>query len=153
SFRLMEARRWGLFVVASVAAALCNANGVAALTQPLRLVAMPALQSGFVGWAPANLMEVQGLEFWLLGLVALGFVLRPRLPWTRLVLLLGFIHMALAHVRHADLLGLVGPLVLAAGLAPALARMLEPAAASAITRAAVALAHPARLPARALVLA
>jgi hypothetical protein len=151
--RLVEAKRWGLFVMASIAMSLCNANGVSALLQPLRLVAMSALQSGFVEWAPANLGEFPALEIWLLAAVALGFALRVRLPWTRLVLLLGLFHMTLAHARHADLLGLVGPLTIAASLAPALAKLLEPAASSSLSRAVAVLARPARLPACALVLA
>jgi hypothetical protein len=151
--RRAEAKRWGLFAAAAVAAALCNPDGVAALLQPLRLVAMPALQTGFVEWAPADLAKFPALEAWLLGGVALGFVLRVRLPWTRLALLLGLFYMALAHVRHADLLGLVAPLTIAAALGPALAGLLQPAAGSPISRAAAALARPARLPACALVLA
>jgi hypothetical protein len=151
--RLAEAKRWGVFVAAAIAAALLTPNGVAALFQPFGLVAMPALQTGFVEWAPANLAHFPALEAWLLGAVALGFALRVRLPWTRLLLLLGLFHMALMHVRHADLLGLVGPLAVAAGLGPALAKLLQPAAGSPLSRAAAALARPARLPACALVLA
>ena len=151
--RLAEARRWGLFIAVAVIASLCNPNGVWALLQPLRLIAMPALQTGFVEWAPADLAKFPALEAWLLGAVAFGFTLRVGLPWTRLLLLLGLFYMALAHVRHADLLGLVAPLAVAAAFSPALARLLRPAAGSPISRAAAALACPARLPACALVLA
>ena len=151
--RVAEAKRWGLFVAAAIAAALCNPNGGSALLQPLRLVAMPALQSGFVEWAPADLAKFPVLEAWLLGAVALGFTLRVGLPWTRLVLVLGLFYMALAHVRHADLLGLVAPLAVAAALGPALARLLQPAVGSPISRAAAALARPVRFPAGALIVA
>lgn len=151
--RLVEARRWGFFGVAAIGAALFNANGVSALLQPLRLIAMPALQTGFVEWAPANLVQFPALEAWLLGAIALGFALRVRPPWTRLALLLGLFYMALAHVRHADLLGLVAPLAVAAALGPALAKLLQPGSASPISRAAAALARPATLPACALVVA
>ncbi|MBV9552040.1 MAG: hypothetical protein JO032_04530 [Alphaproteobacteria bacterium] len=141
--RAAEARRWAGFLVAAVAAALLNPYGVGALVQPLRLMAMPALQTGFGEWLPADLAAFPALEAWLLGAVALGYMAPGRLPWTRLVLLLGLIHMALAHVRHADLLGLVAPLALAAGLAPAVAAWLAPAASSALVRGAAALAAPA----------
>lgn len=145
--RPAEAKRWGFFVAAAITVALCNPNGVSALVQPLRLVAMPALQTGFVEWAPANLTEFPALEVWLLGAVALGFALGARVPWSRLALLLGLFHMALAHVRHADLLGLVGPLAIAGSLGPALASLMAPAASSPLSRAAAVLARPARLPA------
>jgi hypothetical protein len=138
--RLAEVKRWGFFLTAAFAAALCNPNGVSALLQPLRLIAMPALQTGFVEWAPANLAQFPALEAWLLGTVALGFLLHVRLPWTRLALLLGLFYIALAHVRHADLLGLVAPLAVAAALGPALFQLMRPAAASPISRAAFALA-------------
>jgi hypothetical protein len=151
--RTDEAKRWGAFVVAAAGAALLTPNGIGALVQPLRLVFMPALQTGFIEWAPANLAQFPALELWLLGAIALGFALRPRLPWTRLLLLLGLFHMALSHVRHADLLGLVGPLVIAASLGPTLATLMEPASGSGLFRAAAALAGPARLPAKALSLA
>jgi hypothetical protein len=150
--RLAEARRWGAFVTAACTAALLTPNGLAGLIQPLRLLFMPALQSGFVEWAPADLAKFPALEAWLLGAIALGFALRTRLPWTRLVLLLGLFHMALAHVRHADLVGLVGPLVVAGALGPALVALMRPAAASPLSRGAAALARPARLPAGALIL-
>ncbi|HEV2187034.1 MAG TPA: hypothetical protein VGR70_07485 [Stellaceae bacterium] len=150
--RLAEVKRWGLFVAGAIAAALCNPNGLSALLQPLRLVAMPALQTGFVEWAPAELAKFPALEAWLLGAIALGFTLRTSLPWSRLLLLLGLFYMALAHVRHADLLGLVAPIAVAAAFGPALVRLLRPAAGSPISRAATALARPARPPAYALVL-
>jgi hypothetical protein len=151
--RLVEARRWGVFVLTSVAVSLVNPNGIAAISQPFRLIAMPALQSGFDEWQPANLAMFPALEAWLLGLVALGFFTAARLPWTRLVLLLGLVHMALAHVRHADLLGLVGPLAIAAALGPRLAELTRPAAASPLLRGAAILARPSQLPGRVLMLA
>jgi len=123
------------------------------LIQPLRLVAMPALQTGFVEWGPANLLEFPALAAWLLGAIALAVLLRPKIAGTRLVLVAGLFYMALAHVRHADLLGLVGPLAVASGLGPALAKLMEPSAASPLLRVAAALARPARLPACALVFA
>jgi hypothetical protein len=151
--RLAEARRWGGFLAAGIVAALVNPNGVVALVQPFRLMAMPALQSGFGEWLPANLAEFPALEAWLLGLVALAFLCRARLPWTRLVLLLGLVHMTLAHVRHADLLGLVAPLAIVAALGPALAELTRPAAASPLLRGAAFFARPARFPAQILALA
>jgi hypothetical protein len=151
--RAAELRRWGGFVVAAIAASLVNANGVGALVQPFRLMAMPALQTGFGEWLPADLPQFPALEAWLLAIVALGFLCRVRVPWTRLVLLLGLVHMALAHVRHADLLGLVGPLAIAAALGPALAELTRPAAASPLLRGAAILARPARVPARMLAVA
>jgi hypothetical protein len=116
--RRPEALRWGGFVTVAVLAGCVTPLGAEALLQPLRLMAMPALQSGFIEWGPARLWEFPALEFWLLALLVLGFA-GVRLPLWRLLLLLALVHMTLAHVRHADLLGLVGPLLLAAAVAGA----------------------------------
>jgi len=151
--RPAEARRWAGFVLAALIAALVTPNGVATLVQPFRLMAMPALQTGFGEWMPADLRQFPALEAWLLGALALGFLSGARLPWMRVALLVGLCHMALAHVRHADLLGLVGPLAVAAALGSALVELTRPAAASPLLRGAAFLAQPSRLPGRVLMLA
>ena len=85
-------------------------NGIAGFLEPFQLIAMPALQASFGEWQSPNFQEFQPLEIWLLGIIALGFATGAKLPLPRLLLLLALCHMALAHVRHAELLGLVGPL-------------------------------------------
>jgi hypothetical protein len=149
--RCREARRWGGFVAATIAASLINANGITALVQPFRLMAMPALQAGFGEWQPADLANFPALGLWLAGAAALMVLARRQLPWTRLVLLLGLAYMALAHVRHADLLGLAGPLAVAAALSPPLTTLLRPAAASLLLQGVALLARPSRLPGRFLI--
>ena len=62
-------------------------------------------------------------------------------------------HMALAHIRHADLVGLVGPLALAASLGPQLAARLRSEPVSAVTRLLERRARPAAAPAAILTLA
>ncbi len=151
--RAREIRRWGLFVAASIAVSLANPNGLAALIQPFRLMAMPALQSGFGEWQPANFAQFPALGIWLVGASALVAFGRRRLRWTRIALLVGLAYMACAHVRHADLLGLAGPLVVASGIGPRLAELLRPAAVSPLLRCAARLAQPAPLPGRLLALA
>src|SRR6185437_291007 len=75
----------------------------------------------FIGeWHSTDFTRFQPLEIWILGLLVLGFWLRPRLPWTRLVLLVGLVHMALTHSRNADLLALIGPILLAQPVGQAL---------------------------------
>lgn len=149
--RFTEIRRWGLFVVAAFAISLLNPNGPIALTQPFRLMAMPALQSGFGEWRPVDFREFPALGVWLLGAAALvAFGWRGRC-WTRIALLLLLGYMACAHVRHADLLGLVGPLVVASGLGARLTEWARSAAASPLLRIAAWLARPAQFPARLLI--
>lgn len=149
--RMTQVRRWGGFLIASLAAGMLTPNGVDGLVQPIRLIAMPALQSGFVEWMPANLAEFPGLEIWLLGALSLAFACRLRVPLTRLALLLGLVHLALSHVRHADLLGLVAPLAIAASLGPRLAELMSAIGSSPVSRGAAMLARPGGWPAMALV--
>ena len=124
-----EARRWGSSVCSRVAASLMTPNGVAGFVEPFRLTMMPALQASFNEWMSPNFQTFQPLEIWLLGIIALGFTTGIRLPLHRLLLLLILCHMALAHVRHAELLGLIGPLAVAASLGPQIAARIRSAAA------------------------
>ena len=150
--RMPEARRWGLFGLLAVAASLMTPNGVAGFVEPFRLTMMPALQASFSEWVSPNFQSFQPLEIWLLGMIALGFTTGIRLPPHRLLLLLALCHMALAHVRHAELLGLIGPLAVAASLGPQIAAGIRSAPLSAIGRAVARLGAPAHLPAVALAL-
>jgi hypothetical protein len=150
--RSPEARRWGLFGLLAVVASLLTPNGVAGFVEPFRLTMMPALQASFNEWMSPNFQSFQPLEIWLLGMIALGFTTGIRLPLHRLLLLLALCHMALAHVRHAELLGLVGPLAVAASLGPQIAARIRSAPLSAVGRAVARLGAPAHLPAVALAL-
>jgi hypothetical protein len=151
--RLLEARRWGLFGLLAIAAAFLTPNGLASFVEPLRLMMMPALQASFTEWRSPDFQTFQPLEIWLLGLIALGFTTGGRLPLPRLLLLLALCHMALAHVRHTELLGLVGPLVVAASLGPKIAARIQAVPASAFGRGIARLAAPASVPATVLALA
>src|SRR5260370_42251749 len=122
-------------------------NGVAGFVEPFRLSMMPALQASSIDWMSPNFQSFQPLEIWLLGMIALGFTTGVRLPLQRLLLLLVLCHMALAHVRHAELLGLVGPLAVAASLGPPIAARIRSAPLSAVGPAVARLATPAHPPA------
>jgi len=145
--RAHEARRWGGFGLLAVAAALVTPNGWAGFFEPFRMIAMPALQASFGEWLSPNFQAFQPLEIWLLGIVALGFATGIRLPPSRLLLLLALCHMALGHVRHAELLGLVGPLAIAAALGRPIAARIRSMPVSALSRGAARLADPAASPA------
>ena len=147
------ALQWGGFLVAATLAALLTPHAVAGLVQPIRLVAMPALQASFGEWLSPDFQQSPALELWVLGLVLIGFASGARLPAMRLVLLLGLLHMSLQHVRHADLLAIVGPLAVAAPLGPVLAALTTGQSPSSITGWFAHLARPERGPALALSLA
>jgi hypothetical protein len=149
----VEAYRWGGFLLAALLAALLTPYGVAALLQPIRLTQMPVLQSTFTEWLSPDFRNSPVLEMWLLGLLFLGYATGARLPLTRLVLLLGLVHLTLQHVRHADLLALVGPLAVAAPLGRALAPLTATEVPSRLSLWFGRLARPRGIPATALALA
>jgi hypothetical protein len=151
--RRLEVRRWGLFAGLALATALATPNGVAGLVESFRLMAMPALQSSFIEWRSPDFQDFQPLEIILLGLIALGLTSGVKVPLTRVLVLVGLCHMALAHTRHADLLGLVGPLAVAGSLGPQLATAIRSAPVSWVSRAAARLAEPAAASAVALTFA
>lgn len=144
--RLSEARRWSLFVLLAVIAALITPNGLAGFLQPFALVTMPSLQGAIIEWQSPNLSEFPMLEFWLIGALLLGFAFGFRLPPLRLVLVLGLVHLALQHIRHADLLALVVPLAVAASLGAQIHDRLRAMPRSDLTRRIERLAKPAALP-------
>jgi hypothetical protein len=148
-----EARRWCGFAVLAIAASLATPNGLSGFIQPFQLTMMPVLQASFGEWLSPNFQNFQPLEIWLLGLLALGFTTGFKLPVLRLLLLLALCHMALAHVRHAELLGVVGPLAIAASLGPQVTAKVRAAPFSALSRAFIRLAAPASAPAVVLALA
>jgi hypothetical protein len=142
-----ERGRWALFAGLTIVAAALTPNRLAGFIEPFRLMAMPALQASFGEWQSADFQHFQPLEIWLLGLVGLGLTTGVKAPLPRVALVALLCHMALAHIRHADLLGLVGPLALAASLGPQLAARLRSVPASVVTQFLERRARPAALPA------
>ena len=151
--RAIEASRWGRFGLLAIAASLATPNGLVGFIEPFRLTAMPALQASFAEWSSPNFQNFEPLEVWLLGMLTLGFTTGIKLPPSRLALALILCHMALAHVRHAELLGFVGPLAAAAGLGPQIAASIRSAPISTLGRGVARLAVPAAFPAVGLSLA
>ena len=90
-----------------------------------RILGLGEALSLIIEWQPQDFSRLAGFELCLLA--ALGFALHRglTLPPVRLLIVLGLLHLALAHVRNAEVLGLLGPLFIAASLArqlPELAR-------------------------------
>ena len=117
--RLAAFRPWALFGLAATAAALINPFGVEALLFPFRLMGVENL-TRISEWAPQDFDRVGPTEVALLAV--LGFALaRPMAtPPVRAALLAGLLAMALSHARHAQLLGLVAPMLLARPIAGAI---------------------------------
>jgi len=109
---------------------------------PVRLLGLAHL--GDIGeWRPEDFAHPGPMELALLALVAFALLRPTRLPWLRVLLLVGLVHMALQHGRHQTLLAMLAPMLLAPAIRPALGetapRTLTPAS-SAVVLAAAAVA-------------
>jgi hypothetical protein len=150
-------RGWGIFVASATLAALVSPNGIDLFLLPMRLMRMGILMSGFSEWAGADFQHFEPLEVWIVLAILGAFSLRLRLPWSRTLMVLLLLHLALTHVRNVELLGIIGTLLLASPLAAQLgpapgagggsmarsdprARAPAPLAAAALLAAVVALA-------------
>jgi hypothetical protein len=148
--RLITARRWGLFLAGAVLASILSPNGIDSLLTPFRIMNLHVMQSVFIEWQPPNFSQPQLVEFWLLLALFAGFTSGVKLPILRVLIMLGIVHMAISHVRHADLLGLVVPLALAGSLGPQLRRLVVSDKPSSLARFMAQLALPSGWPARVL---
>ncbi|WP_147426757.1 hypothetical protein [Trinickia fusca] len=119
SERRQAVRRWGLFLGAAIAASLLTPNGWQGLTFPFQLMHLASAAS-ISEWSPTNFQTLQPLEGALVALIYVAFSRDVRVPFWRLIILLGLLHLALAHSRHQMLAGVVGAILLARPLAHAL---------------------------------
>jgi hypothetical protein len=115
--RVGAVRRWGSFGLLALAAGLITPHGLDGLLFTVRLLGMGGALTNIGEWQPPDFHRLQGLELWLLAALGIAFTTGLRLPPLRTLLLLLLVHLALKHVRHAELLGLVAPLVLAKPIA------------------------------------
>lgn len=105
-------RAWGVFGLGALAAAAVTPHGVHGLIFPFQLMGMSTAPS-IDEWRSLDFSTPQPLEFGLMALLLVGFSRGLKVPPLRLLVLLGLLHMSLQHGRHAMVLGLLAPLLLA----------------------------------------
>jgi hypothetical protein len=107
-------RQWLPFGIACLAAVFINANGLAGVVHPLHmenLKMLPLIDE----WKPSN-PKVTPFFFAMLALtLAVIAWKRPRLLWTRWLLLAGMLGLALLQVRHQAMLAIIAAMVLPEG--------------------------------------
>jgi hypothetical protein len=114
--RTRALRQWLPFGIACVAAVFVNPNGLAGVVHPLRMANLQMLPL-IDEWKPSN-PKVTPFFFAILALtLALIAWKRPKLPWTRWLLLAGMLGLALLQVRHQAMLAIVAAMVLPLGFA------------------------------------
>jgi hypothetical protein len=112
---------WAGFALAALAAALVTPHGVDGLLFPFKLMTMSVNQR-IAEWQPTRFAKIGPAECALLALLYVLATRGVRIPLARLALLLGLIHLALAHERHQMVAGVVGALILAEPLGRAAGR-------------------------------
>ncbi len=110
--RWQVTRDWGLFGVVLLAAGLCNPAGFHAYEYPFYVSRLDLLK--YIGeWNPASFGEISIFEIALLSTLFFLLVRPAKVPIIRLLMLLGFLHLALEHIRQLAVLAVVAPILLA----------------------------------------
>ena len=115
--RVRLALYWSFFAIVAVLAACVTPYGPESILATTRILGLGGALSIIGEWQPQNFSRFGAFELVLL--LAVGFALFRglRLPPVRLLVVLGLLHLALAHVRNAEVFGLLTPLFLATPLA------------------------------------
>ena len=109
--------RWGIFAMAAVAASCLTPYGWNSLLAARNILNLGEALTLIREWTPASFATFSPFEGVLLAGLGLALYKGVTFPPMRIVLLLGLLHMALAHVRNADVFALLAPMVIAAPLA------------------------------------
>lgn len=117
SKRLNVIRQWGLFAVLALGAACVNPYGPEMILVTFRTVALGAALTTVTEWRSQDFSHLGAFEMIVLGAFAFVLYRGVTLPWLRIVMVLGVLHLGLSQVRHADLLGMLAPIFLARPLA------------------------------------
>jgi hypothetical protein len=114
--------RWCGFGLLAVVAACVTPYGPESILVTGRILGLDQALALIGEWRPQDFSLLTSFELCLL--LGIGFALFRglTLPPIRILMLLGLLHMALAHTRNSEMLGLLAPLVIAAPLAPQLGR-------------------------------
>ena len=115
--RFGVARQWTMFALLAFGATCLNPYGPEIILVTFRTIALGAALTTVTEWRSQDFTHLGAFEIIMLG--AFGFALfrGVTLPWLRILMLLGVLHLSLSQVRHADLLGMLAPIFLARPLA------------------------------------
>jgi hypothetical protein len=111
------AMRWALFGLLALAASCCTPYGWNALLATKKILELGSALPLILEWKPTEFGGLGAFEVCLLLGIGLALLRGIKLPPTRILLLLGLLHMAFAQGRAVEILALLAPLVLAAPLA------------------------------------
>ena len=119
--RLGVVRQWAIFGVLALGAACINPYGPEMILVTFRTIALGEALSIVTEWRPQDFSHLGAFELIMLAGFGAALYRGVKLPPLRLLMLFGILHLSLSQSRHADLLGLLAPLLLARPLAAQLA--------------------------------
>jgi hypothetical protein len=122
SERARLASRGIAFGVLALAAACITPYGPQSMLVTARVLGLGKALALIGEWQPQSFATLAGFELCLLAGIGFALYRGIKLPPVRLLILLGLLHMALAHSRNGEVLGLLAPLVVAAPLAAQIGR-------------------------------
>src|SRR6267378_4440257 len=105
------ALRWIVFGVCAFVACCATPYGWGSILASRKILALGELLNLISEWRPADFSHFSIFEAWVLALIAGALYFGVKLPPPRIVLVLGLFHLALSHVRNADIFALLTPLV------------------------------------------
>jgi hypothetical protein len=116
------ALRWAAFGVGALIAACCTPYGWNSMLASKNILEMGSALPLITEWRPADFSHLGPFEICLLMAIGLALLRGIRLPPTRILLVLGLLHMAVAQGRATEILALLAPMVLAVPLAEQIGR-------------------------------
>jgi hypothetical protein len=122
--------RWAAFGIAACAACCATPYGWESLLASRRILDLGELLHLIYEWMPADFSQFGPFEAVVLASIAGALYCGIRLSPPRIVLALGLLHMALSHIRNAEIFALLMPLVVIVPVAEQLG--LKPAPPAAI---------------------
>jgi hypothetical protein len=133
------ALRWALFGFGALIASCATPYGWGSILAARKILDLGELLHLIYEWMPADFSSLGAFEMSILALIAGALYSGVKLSTPRIALVLGLLHMALSHVRNAEIFALLLPIVVLTpvssqfALQPAwLARMTVPLASAAM---------------------
>jgi hypothetical protein len=132
--------RWIVFGMLALGASCLTPYGWNSLLAARNILNLGDALSMITEWRPADFSRLNAFEICLLLGISAVLFKGLTLPPVRILLVLGLLHMALAHVRNVTVFALLAPVVLAAPLAGRFPRLNTGLAANLPPRALIAVA-------------
>ncbi|MGO3934644.1 hypothetical protein [Rhodopseudomonas pseudopalustris] len=111
--RLFLALRWAAFGVAALVACCATPYGWNTLIAASKILSLGEVLTTVAEWSPPDFGRFGPFEASILALFGVALWRGLTLPWPRLLLVLGLLHMALGHIRSVETFALLVPIVLA----------------------------------------